>query len=266
MKMSKSLKKKDSWSTTSSSKSTSRSGGSRSSSRSSSVWSSGNKQKSRSYSDFSSHSEDELKKSKLNSDEDTKNGSNKSLVSIDSVTSSQSTKSRSSSILNFHVPNEDLPFNVLQLLLSVRESELLIKNLKLKYEVNQKRLRQQKTESGEVKFENEKICEDLLKESIELIGLNAVIYGENHFKLAWAYINLAQVYLECANMPKLAKKHCTNAFKVQVEYVKKLATDEDTESIEEFESNDQMHQMILNYVYGRVGHVLKELVLVFEDA
>ena len=61
-------------------------------------------------------------------------------------------------------------------------------------------------------------------------------------------------------MPKQAKNHCANAFRVQVEYVKKLARDEDADSIGEFESSDHMHQMILNYVYGRVGSVLKELV------
>ncbi len=251
--MSKASKKKDSWSTTSSSRSSSQS----STSSNSSVWSSGNKLKSKSYSDFSSQSEDELKKSKFNSDEDTKRGSNKSLVSIDSVASSQSTTSRPASTLELHVPNKDLPLNVLQLLLSIRESEILVKNLKFKYESNQKKLKQTEVDLA-VKLENEKICEEILRESIELIGLNAVVYGENHFKLAWAYINLAQVYLEIADMPKQAKKHCINAFKVQVEYVKKLTRDEEVDSIEEFESNDHMHQMILNYVYGRAGDMLEK--------
>jgi len=58
----------------------------------------------------------------------------------------------------------------------------------------------------------------------------------------------------------------TGLFRVRQHAKAGEKADEDTESIEEFESNDQMHQMILNYVYGRVGHVLKELVLVFEDA
>lgn len=112
-----------------------------------------------------------------------------------------------------------------------------------------------------MKLENEKIAEDLLKESVELIGLNSVIYGENHIKLAWAHINLALVYLECKNLPKQAKLHCENAFRVQIEYLKKLASDEEAceeDCLEDYEVGDQKHQMILNFVYGCACSLLKE--------
>lgn len=139
--MTKHPKKKDSWSTTSSSRSSS------SRSRSSSTWSQRSKNKSRSYSDFNSESEEELKRNTLGSDESLRKKSpNKSVASIgscDSVASSQSNKSRLSMsrvAAEFLLPKEDLPLNVLQLLLSLRESEINVKNLKLKHESNLKKV------------------------------------------------------------------------------------------------------------------------------
>ena len=131
-------KRKDSWDTTSSeSRSRSHSKDSKSS------LSSGNKSKS-SYLSFSSDTEDELKKSKFESNESLQKG-RKSLASLltnsnDSFNSSLSNPSVCDSSDSFKIPNEQLPLNVLRLLFSIRESEIYAKNLLLKYEVNDKKV------------------------------------------------------------------------------------------------------------------------------
>lgn len=116
---------------------------------------------------------------------------------------------------------------------------------------------------NDLKKENEKITESLFEECCQLVSLNTVIYGENHLKLAWAHINMAEIYLECMNLPKQAKAHCENAFRVQIEYLKKLATEEEElQALDEAASlevvDDQKYQMKLNYIYGRSCGLLKE--------
>ena len=241
--MSKSLKKKDSWSTTSSEASSSLSK------------SNSSLDKSESYSNFSSESEDELKKNSTDNsnqsfpknEKRSKENSNKSLSSFKSLSNESLSSCQSD---EFKLPQEDLPLNVLQLLLSIRESEINVKNLKLKHEENLQLLKSE-LNPAELEQENETLSDTLLRESIELISLNSVIYGEHHLKLAWAHVNLALVYLECQNLPKQAKHHCENAFRIHVEHLK--ATGE-----VELEPNDQRHQMVLNFVYGRSCTLLKE--------
>ena len=116
---------------------------------------------------------------------------------------------------------------------------------------------------NDLEKENEKITESLFGESSQLISLNMVIYGENHCKLAWAHINMAEIYLECMNLPKQAKAQCDNAFRVQIEYLKKLTVEEEElEQLDEVLSldviDDQNYQMKLNYIYGRSCGLLKE--------
>ena len=100
-----------------------------------------------------------------------------------------------------------------------------------------------------------------MRETTELSGLIEVIYGSNHIKLAWAHINLANVYLECKNLPVQAKSHCEDAFRIQIEYLKKLAVEDHfspEDGLGEYEFMDQKYQMILNYVYGKACSLLKE--------
>ena len=51
--------------------------------------------------------------------------------------------------------------------------------LKLKYSIENK---------SELETENEKIVEELLKESSGIVALNEVVYGTRHLKSAWSIV------------------------------------------------------------------------------
>jgi hypothetical protein len=62
-------------------------------------------------------------------------------------------------------------------------------------------------------------------------------------------------------MPIQAKAHSEDAFRIQVEYLKKLALEEQfspEDGLGEYELIDQKYQMILNYVYGKASSLLNE--------
>lgn len=69
------------------------------------------------------------------------------------------------------------------------------------------------------------------------------------------------MYLECKNLPIQAKSHCEDAFRIQIEYLKRLAIEDQfcpEDGLGEYELMDQKYQMILNYVYGKACSLLKE--------
>jgi hypothetical protein len=100
-----------------------------------------------------------------------------------------------------------------------------------------------------IESDNDKIADELVKESTEVISLNEVIYGQSHYKTAFSYINLALIYLECKNLPKQAKNHCEKAWQIKLNNLKQ----------EEYLIDDK-HEMILNFVYGRSCILLKEYI------
>lgn len=103
---------------------------------------------------------------------------------------------------------------------------------------------------ADLEAENEKLAEEILKESTGVISLNEVVYGPSHLKSAWSYINLALNYLECKNLAKQAKINCEKAWMIQIQNLKTLEGEHDL--------IDQKHEMIVNFVYGRSCTLLKE--------
>lgn len=112
--------------------------------------------------------------------------------------------------------------------------------LKLKYSIENK---------SELETKNEKIAEELLKESSGIVALNEVVYGTRHLKSAWSHINLALIYLECKNLPKQAKNHCEKSWQIQTNILKSEGS---------YDEIDDKHEMINNFVYGRACMLLKE--------
>ena len=125
------------------------------------------------------------------------------------------------------------------------------------------------------------MCDELVKELAGVITLTQVIYGDTHWKLAWAHINLAQVYLEQKRLAKQAKHHCELAWAIYLEDLKDRTrrglfvnttapkdeknvgvngeNEQDDESDADYYNPDaDRHQMILNYLHGRACTILKE--------
>lgn len=174
--------------------------------------------------------------------------------STESLTSSNGKLSRANSLNKLEQEYEpkitvNLPFNVYQALCSVKESMINIHNLKKKFLENKEA------------SDNEIIADSMIKESLGCICLTQVIYGSSHWKLAVAYINLAQVYLEFANLPKQAKHHCEKAWTVLVDELKDQSIYEpNTNGSENTKLNPDSNkqQMMLNYIYGRACTLLKQ--------
>ena len=112
---------------------------------------------------------------------------------------------------------------------------------------------------------NEHLVDEIIKELVGVISLTQVIYGDSHWKLAWAHTNLALTYLELKQLPKQAMHHCERAFQVLTDEIREqsrrslLLANSDIDESEEFYNPDSCrHQMILNYVYGKSCTLLKK--------
>lgn len=175
---------------------------------------------------------------------------------------------------------------------------ITVYKLKKNFKANLEKIKKYDLEnSDELKIENEKISDLMIKELVGVLALTETVYGCDHQKHALAYINLAQVYLEFKSLPKQAKQHCEKAWNILIDNLKETAKitvqqklmEEQREKQEMLDKNENInesnillnsdaqkvlirkpdqtlyqdsdkHQMLLNYIYGRSCTILKEFV------
>ena len=142
--------------------------------------------------------------------------------------SSDSKRSHTMSLLNlereYEPIGDGLPFNVYQLMLSIKTSMITVYSLKKLHQESVEKLRADMDENkSELKSEIERLSELVIKELAGVISLSQVIYGDTHEKVALAHINLAQVYLELKHLPKQGKHHCEVAWNILVDNLKDAA-------------------------------------------